>query len=436
MQPIENVAMSYIFVLVVMLVALFSIFATKDIFSPGKVYLLFFVIFYGEAFVTEQSLLVWLLIGLVFCVGATAIALENFPVVKQAFSFGAIRYRRLQIVSDSRFLVTIWVMSMPGLALQIWLVYFFGGIESYVTAVGFRVIEFAGLGPARSFIAALTVLNVIYFGVSLLKQRSWMWWALYFLHLLAIVFIGLLSGSRGALLSTFIFLLFVIHYSKHRVSLLPAVVFASAVLIIAIVLGAARDNLKIEDGNLRTGLDDQELSLKTSTFRYGIIPLEIIASADELKLAYGVTFLTVFTNVVPRTLWPDKPDTGGVFFTKVYTGDAWEGASNLTPSLLGETIINFGWFVGPIVFVVCYVLLMITIIRYYCATLNKMRDGLDEHMVIDLVIYLTTMWMVVGLMSGEFTNTLVPTTITQILPAMAVKALLGRRQARHVLPHA
>jgi hypothetical protein len=177
-------------------------------------------------------------------------------------------------------------------------------------------------------------------------------------------------------------------------------------------------------------VDTTDQLLGVSIFNYGVQPLQILLRTGDLQLAHGSTLLSVFTNPVPRAWWPDKPDTGGVYFTNLYTGNAWDSASYLTPTLLGEGIINFGWVGGMAFFVVADLVLMYLLVRFYRRMLAKLRERIDASVAIDLVVYLLVMWGVVALMVGEVTNTVQELMLTQILPALALKVILVRRGPR------
>jgi len=62
-----------------------------------------------------------------------------------------------------------------------------------------------------------------------------------------------------------------------------------------------------------------------------------------------MTYVSLLTNFIPRKLYPDKLDTGGIVFTKIYTGDQWGGLSNLATGPVTEGIVNFGFSFGFII---------------------------------------------------------------------------------------
>ena len=219
------------------------------------------------------------------------------------------------------------MLSVPALLAQVYIVQRFGGLTAYINTLAFRVIEFRGLGWVRVLTSTMILLNLVYFAIGLTRARGRRWWLLYVLHAIALLVIGLLSGSRGGILNVFAMQFFIYHYLRKRVRLAVAVPAAVLLLAFAVVLGIARSGLKVDEGQLRTGLDSAGLISASTTFFYGVTPLQLLTDADHLKLAHGSTFVSLLTNSVPRDWWPDKPDSGGVYFTRVYTDDAWDGAS-------------------------------------------------------------------------------------------------------------
>lgn len=402
---------------------LYALVSNRDMFSPAKFFLFSFLVFHAGAF-SDKSYELWMLLLLVLMVGATAVMFEALCPVQRARGSAL----ALQKPSDARhFLLWIWALSTPGIIGETYLVYSFGGIQGYINVIGNRVIEFRGLGWATTLAATLMTFNLAYFAVGLTRRRSGLWWTFYIAHFLILLVTGLLSGSRGGILTVFAMQLFCYHYIKSRVRLTRALPIAAALLVFAMVLGVVRNGVKIEGDAFTTGLEGRDEIVEFSTFKYGVVPLQLLLSADHLRLAYGMTMVSLVTNVVPRDWWPDKPESGGIYFTKVYTGDAWDGASNLTPTLLGEGIINFGWTLGIAFFVSVYPALMYFSVKYYRRIVMRLRAAPGAASAIDFVLYVFVLWAVVALMTGEVTNVSLSLALTRIVPIAVLKAVLGHR---------
>jgi oligosaccharide repeat unit polymerase len=414
------------------LTMLFSLLTNRDVLSPGKFYLVSFVLFYVGALASPDNYELWLLILLVLLIGVATVCLE--ANARPAPAVHHVSPVRAGTAKERNVAFWIWLASLPAIAAQIYIVQMFNGIEGYINVIGNRVIELRGLGWAKSLIATVVVLNLIYFAVGLTRRRSWLWWGLFVMHVIVVLVMGGLSGSRGAILTVFAAQVFVYHYLRRPVKVLYALPFAVALVAIAMVIGVARQGVKFQDSNLATGLDSYDRVLTLSVFNYGAQPLQILLAAEDLQLANGSTLLSVLTNAVPRDWWPEKPDTGGVFFTKKYTGDAWDGASNLTPTFLGEGVINFGWIGGLVFFLVMNLVVMYFVVGYYRKILRQSRAPPDADIAIDVVIYVLVMWSAIALMAGEVTNTVQNLLLTQFLPAIVLKTILKKRNGPGAVP--
>ncbi len=404
------------------LTLMFSLLTNRDMFSPGKFYLISLILFYVGALALPDNYELWLLILLVLLVGVATVCLEASvpatPTARRPVPAGT---------KERNVALWIWLASLPAIASQVYIVHFFNGIEGYINVIGNRVIELRGLGWAKSLIATVVVLNLIYFAVGLTRRRSKTWWAIFIVHTSIVLVMGALSGSRGSILTVFAMQVFIYHYLRRPVKIIYAMPIGIALIGFAMVIGVLREGVKLEDSRISTGLDSRDRLLTMSIFNYGVQPLQILLSADDLLLANGSTLLSVVTNPIPRNWWPEKPDTGGVFFTKKYTGDAWDGASNLTPTFLGEGVINFGWLGGLAFFLVLDLLLMYFVVRRYRTMLARLRAPPSAGTAIDVVIYVLFMWAAVALLAGEVTNTVQTLVVTQLAPAFVLRHILAAR---------
>jgi oligosaccharide repeat unit polymerase len=409
----------------------YAIVTNADLFSPAKLYLLSFMIFYFGALTDDSKYQLWLLVLIVLMVGMIAVLFEALSPVPRVSRL-ALKVRRRD--DPVHFVMWIWVLSLPGILAEAYLIHNFGGLQGYVDIIGNRVIELRGFGWATTLIATLTAINLAYFAVGLTQRRTKLWWCWYWTHLLVVVVTGLLSGSRGGVLTIFVMQLFCYHYLRKNVRLARAATIAAAMLACAMILGVIRQGVKFEGDTFTTGLAQRDSVVEFSTIHYGENPLQLLLDADDLHLAYGTTFLSLLTNVIPRDWWPDKPDTGGGFFTKVYTGDAWNGASNLAPTYLGEWIMNFGWALGIAFFVVTYPALMYFCFVYYRRVILRVRTLPAAVAALDLALYVMVLWAIVALMTGEVTNVLLSLVLTRIAPLVILRTVLDRQASavRHV----
>jgi oligosaccharide repeat unit polymerase len=418
--------MSVVVCSLLVLATLFALTTSRDIFSPGKFYLMSFVLFYAGALADLDNYELWLLILLVLLMGIVTVCLEAYakPAVRihflEAVDYSTIRQKNVAF--------WVWLASLPAVAAQIYIVRYFNGLEGYINMIGNRVIELRGLGWAKALIATIVVLNLIYFAVGLTRRRTKWWWTLFAAHLVIVVAVGALSGSRSSILSVFVMQVLLYHYLRRPVKVAYALPAGAILIACAMIIGVVRQGVRLDESEVSTGVDAYDQLLTLSIFNYGVQPLQILLSAEDIPLAHGSTLLSVFTNPVPRDWWPDKPDTGGVFFTKKYTGDAWDGASNLTPTFLGEGVVNFGWVGGLIFYITSDLALMYFVVRYYRRILLKSLPPPDTGIAVDLVVYVLVMWAAVALMVGELTSTVQNLVVTQLLPAFVLKFVLQERR--------
>lgn len=402
-----------------------SVSATRDLFAPSKFYLLMFATFHVGICFFPYSLETWMLVLLVLAVGAMTAVFESQTATRRVGLKQSHAYPAQQNLGfDKRFFLMLWLISAGPIAAQAYMIYTLGGVEAYINSIGMRVLEWRGLGFLTIIIGMMAPLNYVYFAAGLTRKRSVQWWALYGAHFLLLLTLTAMTASRSSFLNTFIMMAFVYHYVKKPLNPGLVAIAGVGILVLALVLGVARNNFGYEAGGFRTGLATSETIYEKQSLLYGVTPLDIIVENGPHDLAHGGTFVTVFTNFIPRQFWPDKPETGGVVLTKVYTGDAWDGASNLAPTFLGEFIINFGW-AGIALYIVIYPLMMFMLVRRYRTVLGNLRTARSARAVMDLVIYLTVMTGFVALMIGEFTNVIFIGIISHVLPVYLLKWLSG-----------
>lgn len=424
--------MLFILCLFVLLTGMMAVTSNRDTFSPTKVLLAFFILFHVGAVVDPPETMVLVLmlapLALIFVLGfSEASQVQYRPLTRPVVS---------KSEASAGLAATVWICSSPAVLAQLVMIYKFGGLVGYFNSLGSRVEDWSGFGWARTLIGTLNVLNVAYFAIGLRAKRRAAWWGVYAIHFGIVMVLGLLSGSRSGLLNIFAITLISFHYLRRPVPIGAAAGMMVVLSVAASVLGTARNGFKIDNGEVTTGLSNSSQSFSMNAFFYGVDPLKLIVEAPNLVLAHGTTFLSLFTNPIPRSFYPGKPDTGGVFLTKYYAGDAWMGLSNLTPTFLGEWIINFGWLAGITGFFFSYGAICFLVLRWYVRLLRDQQRPRDLVFTIDVVLYVHVLWTLVGLMPGELTNVVLGATLTQIIPLLAlrfmVKWVVARDERRNL----
>lgn len=393
----------------------------RDLFSPAKFYLISFLMFFGAAATEGVSEEVYLLVMLVLSIGAFAMLLEvgRLPAVSRstAASSG---------IGERRAVRSIWMFTAVPLLAQAYLINLSGGLGAFASGYSSRVLDWRGSGWAVTLMLSVTALNLMYLAIGLLSPRRLRWWLWFAVHLMITFFITSLSGSRGAILGTFATQLMLFNYLGRPVKLSLAVGVAASLLMAALVLGVVRERISWSSYDA-TDIISMTPALNLASFSYGTQPLQLIVDADPRPLAHGTTFLSVLTNPIPRSWWPGKFDSGGIFLTKAYADDAWGGASNLTPTFLGEWVINFDWALGIPGYVVSASLLTYLLFRHYRWMLYRVRGPRTVDLALDVVVYVYVLWAIVALMVGEVTNVIVGLMLTRLAPVMALRLAVRLR---------
>lgn len=354
-----------------LLVVCFALIANRDIFSPTKWFLATLGVYFSDIFFSVYIFEIYVIYFIILL--AITIFIDIERKLKPSFKSTYGQYSNIKHGYSCRYNVVFMVLFIPSLFAQFYLINLFGGIEAYINIIGMRVVEFRGLGPVIVIKNSYFMIFIIYFMFYITKKnRKYIDFLFFGLALSGTIIIGLLSGSRGTLLLPFVYLLVIYHYLKRPIPVAVVVIALCLLLSTAAVLSVARSGYKMLDGTITTGISaDNKASFSFSY--YGLLPLEIVLNEQNRKLHYGSTFFTIFTNFIPRKIWPEKPDTGGVVLTKEYTGDAWEGSSNLSTGLISENVINFGNF-GVVTGILMIVFMVLFSVSKYSLILLKLAS--------------------------------------------------------------
>lgn len=419
--------MIFIITCIFLLAAMMTMAMNSDVFSPAKLFLLFFLMFHGGIFFVETATLTKALILCILLAGSSLILMEGLRPRNDEM-VRLIRSRRQHRIAQTGpdFSLVFWAMSIPSVLAQLYMINEFGGLVGYFNSLGMRVMEWSGYGWARVLINLMTPINVVFFAVGLTRSRSTNWWLSYGMHFVLVLLVGALSGSRSSLLAVFAFQLISYHYLRGPVSSRVASALAGGLVFSAMVLGVVRQGIRWDAGGLSLSEASAAERFSFATFYYGVDPLDMIVTNMQMPLAYGSTFLSLFTNWIPRATWPDKPDTGGVFFTKNYAANQWDGFSNLTPTFLGEWVINFGWAAGVIGFALSLSIILAILNRLYRNYLAQAISRSSQLAAVDVVIFIHVVWNAMALIPGEVTNVAMNFLLFQLLPLLAIRLALKR----------
>lgn len=391
--------------MIVFVAGIFMLLLNRDLLSPGKIIFVSTFIFYFGIFLGEVSFLtifsyIFLMVALVVvafvdvrisCV--KAVALHVIPVEKYAILF---------------------LLMLPALLLKTKMIVDAGGLVSYLMSLAFRVVEMEGRGWIIVVFSSVQIIYVYSCYIFMLDgRRSAAKRSYFFLSTLVFLFVGLASGSRSSLLMPLVTILVMRHYLVKRVSMVTVTGCTFLFLAFVAFYGAFRNDF---GGSEFSGFSLAELDF--SHFYYGTNPLEILARSDVNDPLLGVTYVTLITNFIPRSIYPDKPDTGGLVFTKIYTGDQWGGMSNLAPGSFVEGVMNFGLAPGLVIGGLLTVVIMISAVYLFRKSIFYYYEGAGSIYSKGFVFIAAFNYVLVAarFSYSEFTNVFFSFSLFVILP--------------------
>ena len=378
------------------IIALLAWLKNRDPFSPVKIYLMFSTFFFAAIYYQDvrwETLVCYALL-------VQSIAFSLFferKVGKTSVIVATINFRRLY--------TTIWLLSLPGMATMIYFVYEAGGLLQYLLSLAYRVQTWKGQGYFVILLNTLPTLNLIYFaGIIQDQQRKSSSVILYVLHFVILLMVGLLTASRSyigvSLFGMCVIWTYLVRIPKYRYILM----LAGFLVAFASVMGTIRnDNYGGEAGEGFLEKQAEGGRLENAQMGYGVSPLEIVFKSPEKVFLGGLSYLSLFTNLIPRVVWPGKPDTGGVIFTRAYTDDQ-SGFSYLATGAITEAILNFGTFFGIAFGVFANLFVFLCGCVFYNRVISKYsRPGLRAN-AFGIVAYFYVILTFARFSYGEFTD--------------------------------
>lgn len=399
------------FLLLLLLITgvLFSLKCNRDIFSPAKFYHVSLTVYFLDIFLSDHHPYVYsvyfgfILVG--FIVSIVEFFMRPVPSV--------IRLRsQPSDQSPVRLAIALWFLSIIPFSAYLYLIHISGGLTFLLEIIAYRVAKWQGLGILVELAKLIGPINLVYFALGLVyKPRNpLLWWLFYGLHVFLFLGSALLLGGRSFMLMQTLLMIIIFNYIKKPVRLRTAFLAGIFLLVAASVLGTVRNNLT-QLRSVDDIFDMQGETFNLKAFSYGTMPLDIIFTQEFTDYQFGTTYLSALTNFIPRKIWPDKLDTGGVVLTKFAHGQYYAGTYNLTPGIVAESILNFGFVAGIIFSFGLLLSVCVAIVRAYFLLLKKMKytEGLSRAFQVILYVYLA--FIPGDLLYSEFTNIFVSRTM-------------------------
>ena len=217
-------------------------------------------------------------------------------------------------------------------------------------------------------------------------------------------------------------LVMVFHHVKRHLSLPSLSAYAAALVCLATIVGIVRMNQRALSSELVDSMTPMERESSILYFRYGLLPLEIVLGSD-IDLKYGSTFFAALTSVIPRPLWPEKPDIASRTMTIEYFGDMWGGKSNINPGLIAESIMNFGHVGGIVVGLLLVLTSLLVTVRLYRKLLRALiKSGMTVKWIFRLLTFLC---IAIGIATLPFCESAEVFTATVVELALLTMVRLG-----------
>jgi hypothetical protein len=388
---------------------------SRDILSPSKLFVLVVALTFGEVVFVRQPVEVLLAVAVLLALGAFFVVWEGHVL---AHASGA---QSTRLVQRPHSVACVWAVSVVAAIAQLYMVVSLGGIEAYLLSVGARGAEWAGLGPVRSFVLLMPVANVVYGIVVWTGQKGSRGAAtLFAAHSALTLVIAVLTGSRTTLVGWLLALLVVRHFAVKPLRLATAAASLAALICVVVVVGAFRGAYKPLAGRIAFAREAVYWQ-QGSVLNYGSEPLKTALEVDPPRLYYGATFATALSNVVPRALWPGKPPTGGVVYTREFLHDQWRGRSYASPGIFAELALNFGRNAIP------FGVLVLGVVMHGGVRLWAKAHSEDRVVAAYWAgLYAMSLPLTLGLVFLEFTNAVVGTAL-KILPYVVMVHCCFRR---------
>jgi hypothetical protein len=388
----------------IVIIGILSFITNKDVFSPTKWYLLTLLIYFAEIFWESYPLEVHLTYTMLVLIGGIFALAEQRLCFCNVSSDNSIR----NFQNPTKIALLIWILSIPSVLAQIYMIKHLGGFVSYVNLIDLRVQAWQGLGFFVYLIGFTRLLSIVYFAVGLKVKKPILsfWWSFFTLHFLLTLSFGLLSGGRGRLLGAFVAIIVIYHYLKHPIRFRTAVFLVFILLITSLAVGIIRTGFAITESGVRTGYDIYRgRFLEKSVFRYGLQPLRFIYKNMPTDYAYGTTYLAGITNLIPSQLLKYKFDSGGVLLTRYHRGGKYTGTSHWTPTSIGEGIINFGAVLGVFFGVLILLISFVIALYVYSKMISGLKSGAGPKTIIPAIIFYYYLGeLPASLVKGEFAN--------------------------------
>lgn len=415
-----------------------SYITVRDFFSPLKFYFMYLFFFYFDIFLNVQHNAVYFSYTAYLILGILMLPFEHVHYK----NLMRVIKNRLRIFSTNihKYLTIVLFLSAIPLIAQLLFIQSMGGLEAYLFSMVERVLVWQGMGHYIFFINFMKPINILFFLILLFFRGSYkkIWILIFVVHFIITVLMGLISGSRSSILLLLLVYFISYNYFVARIKLFTVFILVITFAFLLAFLQIFRTkNFITNDGfeSIISGKVDMIKEVKNSPdFRSGIIPIEQLYFATFTNLQYGQTYITSITNFIPRYIWKAKPESGGTTLTKFIQKREWGGTTAFSTGLIGEGIINFGYYFGYFVAFIIGCLIFNLCFHYFIITKKVITQVINEKEVPTRKFFLYIYMLLYALQlpgmlsAGEFTNMMYNFFLNYLIAFIITKSIFSRNK--------
>lgn len=408
----DNLSFYSLFAFMVLSLSILS--KIKDLFAPLSLAVAICGIFFMDLFFSDYDLSVHIVY---FIILISLLISSGFYFVKHSRIKNEPRKETISKFTipkwgySDRIILIFWILSIPSIISQLYLINMFGGIFEYAIAAKMGTKEFWGLGPLKTIINTIYPVATFYYTYTLIAKPNIRQKILFSLYFLIVLVVSLLLLSRGTLVGQILTMIIIYHLIKSRISMLKISMLIISLLLFVSIYGVVRENFKLDNNGIDLGLTNHENIVKSEWTEFGVFPLEKVLTNNNIEPSYGMTYITLITNFVPRKIWPEKPDPGGVVFTRDYAPGLYDEYNQYTTGIFPEAIINFG-IIGGIIFGFFQLTALMLALSYIHIKYFRNKFIVDKpHKIFSLLVYVYSLQTIPFMITGEFTNMLYTLTV-------------------------
>jgi oligosaccharide repeat unit polymerase len=401
--------LSYFSLFAWMVLSLSILIKIKDLFAPLSFAVAICGLFFSDLFLRTHDLSVHLVYLLILIALLLSYGIYFAKVSKNKVEASKIIYSHFALPKwsySNRIILIFWILSIPAIISQLYLINMFGGFLEYTIAAKNGTKEFWGLGPIKTIINTIYPVATFYYVYILIAKTNTAQKIIFLIYFSIVLTVSLLLLSRGTIVGQILTMAIIYHIIKSKISFVKILILISSILLFVGIYGVVRESFKIDADGIDLGLKTQNNFIKTEWTEFGVFPLKKVLANVNIEPSYGMTYLTIVTNFVPRKIWPEKPDPGGVVFTRDYAPGLYDEYNHYTTGIFPEAIINFG-IIGGLIFGFIQLSTLMLALSYAHLKYFRKKFIIDnQKKIFHLLVYVYCLQTIPFMITGEFTNLL------------------------------